>query len=167
MFVLNFRLTCLLQSNFQSFNINIIHPSVFLNLLNLGVEYKFIPETNGVPIVTDMSSSIMTKELDITKVKHNTFICILTYICTLSVWCDIWWSSEEYRPSWSHCSNYQRRFTWKSYEDLSFRVRFYTCRRYEFDTQHTGNFFVNSIKILNNEKIHVLFFQSIRYEFGV
>ncbi|KAK9747231.1 Aminotransferase class-V [Popillia japonica] len=32
-----------------------------------GVEYHYIPETNGVPLVADMSSSIMTKEIDISK----------------------------------------------------------------------------------------------------
>lgn len=32
-----------------------------------GVEFDFIPETNGVPLVTDMSSSIMTRQLDVSK----------------------------------------------------------------------------------------------------
>nr|XP_022901604.1 probable phosphoserine aminotransferase [Onthophagus taurus] len=32
-----------------------------------GVEYDYIPETNGVPLVSDMSSSIMTKEFDVSK----------------------------------------------------------------------------------------------------
>jgi len=32
-----------------------------------GVQFHYIPETNGVPIVTDMSSSIMTEQLDISK----------------------------------------------------------------------------------------------------
>lgn len=35
----------------------------------VGVEFPYIPETNGVPIVADMSSSIMTKNLDVSKVK--------------------------------------------------------------------------------------------------
>lgn len=33
-----------------------------------GVEFSYIPETNGVPLVTDMSSSIMTREIDVSKV---------------------------------------------------------------------------------------------------
>ncbi|CAG9836455.1 unnamed protein product [Diabrotica balteata] len=37
-----------------------------------GVAFHYIPETNGVPLVTDMSSSIMTKKLDISK-----FGCII------------------------------------------------------------------------------------------
>lgn len=37
-----------------------------------GVEFPFIPTTNGVPIVSDMSSSIMTKRIDI-----NKFGCII------------------------------------------------------------------------------------------
>lgn len=32
-----------------------------------GVEFSYIPETNGVPLVTDMSSNIMTKEFDVSK----------------------------------------------------------------------------------------------------
>lgn len=32
-----------------------------------GVEFPFIPETNGVPLVCDMSSNIMTKAFDVTK----------------------------------------------------------------------------------------------------
>lgn len=33
-----------------------------------GVELPFIPETHGVPLVADMSSNILTKDFDITKV---------------------------------------------------------------------------------------------------
>lgn len=32
-----------------------------------GVEFNFIPETNGIPLVADMSSNILTRPLDITK----------------------------------------------------------------------------------------------------
>lgn len=32
-----------------------------------GVEFSYIPETNGVPLVTDMSSNIMTKQFDVSK----------------------------------------------------------------------------------------------------
>ncbi|CAL1295170.1 unnamed protein product [Larinioides sclopetarius] len=32
-----------------------------------GIEFDFIPETNGVPLVCDMSSNILTRPLDITK----------------------------------------------------------------------------------------------------
>lgn len=34
----------------------------------LGVEFNFIPDTKGKPLVCDMSSNIMTREFDITKV---------------------------------------------------------------------------------------------------
>ncbi|XP_057662836.1 probable phosphoserine aminotransferase [Diorhabda carinulata] len=37
-----------------------------------GVEFHYIPESNGVPLVCDMSSSIMTKKIDISK-----FGCII------------------------------------------------------------------------------------------
>ncbi|KAB0798899.1 hypothetical protein PPYR_04117 [Photinus pyralis] len=32
-----------------------------------GVQFHFIPETNGVPLVTDMSSCIMTEQVDVSK----------------------------------------------------------------------------------------------------
>jgi len=32
-----------------------------------GVEFHFIPETNGVPIVADMSSNILSKDIDVSK----------------------------------------------------------------------------------------------------
>ncbi|CAG9857631.1 unnamed protein product [Phyllotreta striolata] len=32
-----------------------------------GVEFSYIPETNGVPLVSDMSSSIMSKKIDVSK----------------------------------------------------------------------------------------------------
>ncbi|WAR25444.1 SERC-like protein [Mya arenaria] len=32
-----------------------------------GVEFQFIPETNGVPLVCDMSSNILTRQVDISK----------------------------------------------------------------------------------------------------
>ena len=36
-----------------------------------GVELQFIPKTNGIPIVVDMSSNILTRNIDITKVILN------------------------------------------------------------------------------------------------
>ena len=33
-----------------------------------GVEFPFIPETNGVPLVCDMSSNFLSRPFDITKV---------------------------------------------------------------------------------------------------
>lgn len=39
-----------------------------INLFS-GVEFPYVPESNGVPIVSDMSSSIMTKKVDVSKVK--------------------------------------------------------------------------------------------------
>lgn len=35
----------------------------------VGVEFPFIPETNGVPLVCDMSSNIFSRPFDITKVR--------------------------------------------------------------------------------------------------
>lgn len=32
-----------------------------------GVEFQYIPETNGVPLIVDMSSNILTRQLDISK----------------------------------------------------------------------------------------------------
>lgn len=33
-----------------------------------GIEFQFIPETNGIPLIADMSSNILTKDFDISKV---------------------------------------------------------------------------------------------------
>lgn len=33
-----------------------------------GIEFDFIPETNGIPLVADMSSNILTKPFEISKV---------------------------------------------------------------------------------------------------
>ena len=36
--------------------------------VSLGVEFPYIPETNGVPLVADMSSNILSKSIDVSKV---------------------------------------------------------------------------------------------------
>ena len=38
-----------------------------------GVEFPGVPETNGVPLVCDMSSNILSKSVDVTKVSHCKF----------------------------------------------------------------------------------------------
>ena len=45
---------------------------VDFDLCILGVEFGFIPETNGIPLVVDMSSNIMTRNVDIEK-----FACVV------------------------------------------------------------------------------------------
>lgn len=35
-----------------------------------GVEFQFIPETNGVPLVCDMSSNIFSRPIDVSKVLY-------------------------------------------------------------------------------------------------
>ena len=32
-----------------------------------GTEWKYVPETNGVPIIADMSSNILSKPVDVSK----------------------------------------------------------------------------------------------------
>ena len=39
-----------------------------LNYVCTGVEYHDIPDTKGVPLVCDMSSNILSKEIDVSKV---------------------------------------------------------------------------------------------------
>ena len=39
-----------------------------LVFFTLGIEFHFVPETNGVPVVCDMSSNILTKKVDVSKV---------------------------------------------------------------------------------------------------
>jgi phosphoserine aminotransferase len=36
-----------------------------------GIELNFIPDTHGIPLVADMSSNILTKNFDITKVCYQ------------------------------------------------------------------------------------------------
>lgn len=38
------------------------------NFMSTGVEFSFIPETHGVPLVADMSSNILSRPFDIKKV---------------------------------------------------------------------------------------------------
>lgn len=45
-----------------------------------GIEFDYIPETNGVPLVADMSSNILTKPFEVSKVGIQTKINILRYI---------------------------------------------------------------------------------------
>ena len=44
-----------------------------------GVEFPEIPETNGIPIVCDMSSNLLTRTFDVSKVN----IFFLFYVLTL------------------------------------------------------------------------------------
>ena len=37
-------------------------------IIIIGVEFDFIPETNGIPLVCDMSSSFLTRPVDVSKV---------------------------------------------------------------------------------------------------
>lgn len=34
----------------------------------IGVEFDFVPETNGVPLICDMSSNILSRPVDVSKV---------------------------------------------------------------------------------------------------
>lgn len=62
--------TCKLNRDyFLIRNVNFFH-----FYLILGIEFYSVPETNGVPLVADMSSNILTRPLDISKVRitiHN------------------------------------------------------------------------------------------------
>lgn len=42
--------------------------SMHIFIFSSGIEFDFIPETNGVPLVCDMSSNVLTRPLDVTKV---------------------------------------------------------------------------------------------------
>lgn len=76
-----------------------------------GVEFGFVPETNGVPLVADMSSNILTRPIDISKVIMNPrMFIVLNDESTgrLAVRCDLRWGSEEHRPGWSHVGDRSR-----------------------------------------------------------
>lgn len=55
----------------------------------LGVEFPFIPETNGVPLVADMSSNMFSRPFDHTKVIEMCLCavemcaCVHAYCCSL------------------------------------------------------------------------------------
>lgn len=72
-----------------------------------GVELPCIPDTHGIPLVADMSSNILTKDFDITKVcdiskaKESSFYHIL-----FSVFPCICWGPKKYWSSWYNFSDY-------------------------------------------------------------
>lgn len=51
-----------------------------------GIEFDYIPETNGVPLVADMSSNILTKPIEVSKVSIQAKINILRYIEINCIW---------------------------------------------------------------------------------
>lgn len=73
-----------------------------------GIELPSFPETHGIPLVADMSSNILTKEFDITKVLDFFFPAkrIQIYYILFSVFPGICWGPEKYRSSWCNFSNY-------------------------------------------------------------
>lgn len=50
-----------------------------------GVELVDVPETNGVPLVTDMSSNILSRPVNVSKV----YICAICYFITYRLLS--WW----------------------------------------------------------------------------
>lgn len=92
-----------------------------------GVEFPFIPETNGVPLVVDMSSNIFSRPFDITKVENLFFSQnkasvndgnILIWIVMLffpSVRSCLRWCTKELRSSRYH----SRHCPWRSPESCA------------------------------------------------
>lgn len=54
---------------FHLFFIFVLHHDT---LSSTGVEFDFVPETNGVPLVCDMSSNFLSRPVDVNKVKFFT-----------------------------------------------------------------------------------------------
>ena len=54
---------------FHLFFIFVLHHDT---LFSTGVEFDFVPETNGVPLVCDMSSNFLSRPVDVNKVKFFT-----------------------------------------------------------------------------------------------
>ena len=48
-----------------------------------GVEFQHIPDTGDVPLVVDMSSNILTRELDISRVCRRVCVCVCVCVCML------------------------------------------------------------------------------------
>lgn len=42
-----------------------------------GVEYNFVPETNGVVLVSDMSSNFLSRPVDVSKVGMGAKLCVM------------------------------------------------------------------------------------------
>lgn len=101
-----------------------------------GVEFPYVPETNGVPIVSDMSSCIMTKKIDVSKV--CTFYILFKVNHSdrplLAVWRNIRWSTEEHRHGWCNRGDYQRGFAGLAHEHLPIGFRFHEHMEDELDT---------------------------------
>lgn len=56
-------------------------PVIISYFVLLGVEFPFIPETNGVPLVADMSSNMFSRPFDHTKViEHFMLVNLIGYI---------------------------------------------------------------------------------------
>ncbi|XP_052740826.1 probable phosphoserine aminotransferase isoform X3 [Bicyclus anynana] len=55
------------QGQFAGVPLNLMSRTGTADYVITGVEYDFIPNTNGVPLVADMCSNIMSKKFDITK----------------------------------------------------------------------------------------------------
>lgn len=45
-----------------------------------GVEFPFIPETNGIPLVVDMSSNILSRAIDVSQVNKRAYFFSLKFI---------------------------------------------------------------------------------------
>ena len=91
-----------------------------------GVEISEIPETNGVPIVCDMSSNILSRPVDVSKVKMSSgyrYPHVLTCSCSFVVWSHLRWSSKECWTGWSDDRHRARRFDRKSIERVSHCAR--------------------------------------------
>ena len=56
------------NSVFVVFFVGSVTITSFVYHVSLGVEFPYIPETNGVPLVADMSSNILSKSIDVSKV---------------------------------------------------------------------------------------------------
>jgi phosphoserine aminotransferase len=50
---------------------NLFSNTMFFSLA--GVEFPFIPDTRGIPLVADMSSNILSRPVDVSKVQCTMF----------------------------------------------------------------------------------------------
>ena len=138
-----------------------------------GVEFPSAPETHGVPIVADMSSNILSREVDVTKVCSSLLLLLVGIIVSLlimkcsdiivlrmtkynvfsllffSVWFDICWCSKEHWLCWCHCCYHQRRSHWCSHPRNSNNSGLQNSKWKQLTLQYSPNLQVTLLPLTN------------------
>jgi phosphoserine aminotransferase len=85
-----------------------------------GVEFNFVPETNGVPLVCDMSSNFMSRPVDVSKFGLIFAGAQKNIGPGRKLFDELQIIIDQNAFSWYHGRHCQRRFAWKSFSLHSF-----------------------------------------------